>query len=143
MATNNYMRNRYKLLLMVKELHKRGYENLRVVPSLSPTGLAWRCEFVIRTGEHFIASNWISELEEGRELIKHTPEELADMFSRENYIFTDKCRGENKEYSEWYSNMVNSLENGELPYAFADYFSPTDHWETSKGNKIKTLPREN
>jgi hypothetical protein len=29
----------------------------------------------------------------------------------------------NEEYVKWYGEMVDNLEKGELPYAFADYFS--------------------
>jgi len=31
------------VLAMVAELHKRGYQRLRVMPFTSPNGLYWRC----------------------------------------------------------------------------------------------------
>ena len=49
MADNFYMKNRHKLLLMAAELHKTGYGNMRVVPSLAPSGMYWRCSFVDKT----------------------------------------------------------------------------------------------
>lgn len=142
MGNNHYMRNRQKLLFMVNELHIRGFENLRIVPSLSPSGLSWRCEFINANREIFYASNWICKFEEDRSEFQFTPQELADIFLRENLDFLNKCKGENKEYAEWYKTMIQSLKDGELPYAFSDYFSPSDYWETSEGNKIKTLPGE-
>jgi hypothetical protein len=137
-----YNKNRQKLLFMVQELHKRGFERLRVVPSLSPSGMSWRCEFVSNSRIPFTASNWITKFEEAEEKIKYTPQKLADIFSEENFDFLKECEGDNKEYVEWYSAMIESLREGELPYAFADYFSPTDFWQTSNGNKIKILPGE-
>src|SRR5438445_11614927 len=34
------------LLLMVAELHRRGYQQLRIAPYMSPSGMHWRCRFV-------------------------------------------------------------------------------------------------
>jgi hypothetical protein len=59
---NYYMINMQKILFVANELHKRGYENLHVVPSVSPNGLAWRCKFaVMANGEKqsIIVSNWM------------------------------------------------------------------------------------
>lgn len=141
---NYYMINRQKLLFMVRELHKLGFEKLRIVPSLSPSGLYWRCEFVSDT-EKIVVSNWIDELEGGNsQEIKFTPQELADLFVNKKFDFLEKCKGINKQYVEWYSEMLHTLKEGELPYAFdySDYFEPTDYWKTSEDNKIKTLPNE-
>jgi hypothetical protein len=130
---------------MVKELHKRGLGKLRIIPSLSPSGMSWRCRFIAETKENdLIASTWMGnhEKENSLEEIKLTPQELANLFIKENLEFIEDCKGKNEEYVKWYGEMVDNLEKGELPYAFADYFSPTDFWKTSKGNEIKTLPNE-
>jgi hypothetical protein len=37
-----HIRRAVRLLAMVGELHKRGYQHLRVMPYFGPTG-AWRC----------------------------------------------------------------------------------------------------
>ena len=136
------MINMQKLLYVVLELHKRGYENLRVVPSLSPTGLAWRCSFVSHPDKGIIVSTWISQFSTDDREIEQTIEELADNFVREYSSFLQSCRGKNTEYSEWYKKMLLQLDVDELPYAFAEYFSPTDYWKTSKDKKIQTLPNE-
>jgi hypothetical protein len=127
---------------MVNELHLRGYGKLRVVPSLSPTGLAWRCIFVTSEGATFIASNCLENFETSDRKIEYTPERLADIFVVENRVFIDKCMGKNEDYVRWYNAMTARLSDGELPFAFADYFSPGDFWKTSKGNMIETLPGE-
>jgi len=145
-----YMINMQKLLHIAGELHKRGYENLRVVPCLSPNGMAWRCKFDISGDKgrshsdkdiYFVrASNWIRNFDEEREEIKLSIQELSDLFEKEHRIFLEKCKGDNQEYVEWYNEMLNKLQEGELPYAFSDYFHATDFWETSSGNKINILP---
>ncbi len=140
MANIFYNINRQKLLFMVEELHKRGFENLRVIPSLSPSGIYWRCKFV--NGKENKCYWLYPLLEEKSEEVKQTTSELADLFIKERHDFIETCKGENKEYTEWFSEMVNSLETEELPYAFSDYFSPTDFWKTSAGREIKTLPNE-
>src|ERR1700722_1371360 len=37
------IRRAIRVLAMVGELHKRGYQKLRVMPFMSPSGHAWRC----------------------------------------------------------------------------------------------------
>jgi hypothetical protein len=130
---------------MVEELHRRGFGKLKVIPSLSPSGMYWRCSFIDETKTHdFIASNWIynHENENSRVEIKLTVQELTDLFVNENFKFIEHCKGENKEYTEWYSRMLEQLNKDELPYTFADWEMPKGIWETSKGNKTKTLPNE-
>jgi predicted nucleic-acid-binding Zn-ribbon protein len=145
MDNNFYMANQQKLLFMVEELHKRGFGKLRTIPSLSPSGMHWRCSFIDDTKKFdFIASNWIykHENENSREEIKLTTHELADLFVKENAEFIEHCKGENEEYTEWYSKMLEQLTKDELPYAFADWEMPKGVWRTSGGNEIKTLPNE-
>lgn len=145
MERNYYMKNRQKLLFMVKELHKRGFGKLRIIPYISPSGMYWRCDFIDqKKTNYFKASNWICnlELENHNEEIKLSQQELADLFIEENLDFVEHCKGKNEKYEKWYDEMVEGLLNDELPYAFDDYFSPTDFWKTSEGNEIKTLPNE-
>ena len=130
---------------MVQELHKRGFEKLRIIPSLAPSGMYWRCSFIDEAKKKdFSASNWIHnhENENSREEIKLTTQELADLFIKENSEFIDHCKGKNEEYTKWYSEMLQQLKKGELPYAFADWNMEKGFWETSENNKIKTLPNE-
>lgn len=145
MANGFYMRNRYKLLEMAEELHNRGYGKLRVVPSVSPSGTSWRCGFVDkRTKTELTASTWIYGVEEkgvdGE--ITLSANEMADIFIRDNGEFVELCKGKDERYTKWYSGMLSQLEEDELPYAFADFFSPGRFWKTSKGNEIETLEGE-
>ena len=136
---NCYEANMQKLLFVASELHKRGYEKLRVEPSISPNGMAWRCSYFVVLGnkkESIIVSNWI-KIEEMNSI-----EELSDLLEKENRDFFSKCRGKSSDYVLWFREMLNILKKGELPYAYDDYFSPTDYWKTTLDNKIKILPNE-
>jgi len=146
MEPNFYMLNHQKLLFMVGELHQRGFENLRVVPSLSPSGLSWRCSFintVNRDKIEVIASNWIRRNYDcEKQEIARSIAEMADDFMEQEMDFLENCRGKNEEYVKWFQEMLQKLKPEELPYAFADYFSPTDYWQTSLRNRIPILPGE-
>lgn len=74
--------------------------------------------------------------------ITMTTKELATIFVRENEGFIELCKGKDERYTKWYSEMVAQLDEDELPYAYADYFSPGGCWKTSKGQEIETLPGE-
>ena len=143
MHSNFYYINMQKLLFMVKELHKRGYGNLRVIPFISPTGLTWRCEFIDQKKQNIAiaASNWIDSKGNWnlQVEIKLSPQELADLFIMENINFLKKCKGKNDEYEQWYSEMVESLTEKELPYEFddSDHFYGADYWLTTKKKKIE------
>ena len=146
METNFYMLNHQKVLFVARELHKRGFENLRIVPSLSPSGLSWRCSFITivnREEMNVFASLWLqSNYEYQNKEIELNIEELTDNFMKKERNFLENCRGKNEEYVKWFGNILQKLEPEELPYAFADYFSPTSYWKTSLGNQIDTIPGE-
>jgi type I restriction enzyme, S subunit len=139
---NIYPINMQKLLRVARELHLRGYEKLRVVPSLSPSGMSWRCSFVAEPENGIVTSTWLSEYFNNEREIEYSIIELTEIFEREHMRFLESCKGKNKDYVEWYQNMLSHLEEDELPYAFAEYFSPTDYWKTTNDQKIETLPNE-
>lgn len=142
---NFYMANMQKVLFVARELHNKGYEKLRVIPSLSPSGASWRCSFVTERDRGIIASSWIYQIFENdftTTEINLSIIELTERFETEHSSFLRGCLGRDYEYKEWYSGMLRLLRTEELPYAFCDYFSPTDYWKTSKDNKITTLPNE-
>lgn len=130
---------------MVKELHRRGFGRLRVIPSLDPAGPNWYCSFVDeekRSNHH--ASGWLVYHEHGdsKKEVLVTVNELADLFEKENKEFLNHCKGSNEAYIKWYGEMLEQLSEDELPYAMADFPIPEGVWITSKGREIETLPDE-
>lgn len=51
-----------RVLLMVHELHKLGYQKLRIAPGMSPSGCSWRCSIThvgnILPSHGAMLSNW-------------------------------------------------------------------------------------
>ena len=144
MEPNFYMLNFQKILYVAGNLHKKGYENLRIVPSLSPSGLSWRCSFIANKDERLLniyASNWIQEFYEINDKeIELNIEELTNSFIEKENEFLQNCKGKNEEYVKWFESVLQNLKEEELPYAFAEYFSPTSFWKTSLGNEMKIIP---
>jgi len=144
--------NMQAMLFIAGELHKRGYEKLHVTPY---ERMSWQCIYDIsgekKQGElykrrdeniRFIsASKWmINNFDFEFKEVKQSIQELTDLFEEEHNTFLALCRGDNQEYVDWYSRMLSQLQEGELPYAYADYFSSeeTGYWKTTLGNKITT-----
>jgi hypothetical protein len=146
MQKNYYMKNMQKILYVARELHKRGYENLHVVPSISPSGCHWRCAFVVISNsekQSISASSWIHKFSpfEKEEIIQ-SPKELCELFEKDNIEFLTKCRGKNHEYVQWYCNMLNKLQEDELPFAFDNSPCSLYFWQTTSENEIEPLPNE-
>lgn len=141
MFPNYYMLNLQKLLFIIEELHKRGYENLKAIPSLSPSGTGWRLElFSADWSQRIPANNWLySNFRIEEQEIKLSIPELARLFEEEHFEFLQLCKGENKKYTAWFSSMLIQLDREELPYAFSDYYNDRNFWQTSQGKKIKSF----
>ena len=107
--TNIYQINMQKLLHVASELHLRGYEKLRVVPSVSPTGLSRRCSFVADPENGIVTSTWLSEYASNEREIEYSIIELTELFEREHMRFLESCKGKNKDYVEWFQNMLSQL----------------------------------
>lgn len=139
MKKNYYMVNMQKLLHLAVELHQKGFSGLEVIPSLSPSGVYWRCDFInAKTQEKVSVSNWLQEAYDINvdDLLL---DDIAEKFENQHQQFILSCSGEESLYSQWLQNLVSQLERDELPYAFSDYYNDPHYWQTSNGKKIKTL----
>lgn len=135
-----YLPNRHKLMHMVNALHHRGYGLLRVIPSMSPSGMHWRCKFLNpKNDQHLWVSNWLCHLEiaGGTGEITHSVEDMADLFIHDHTEFMADCKGIDVAYVHWYSEMLDQLIDYDVPYAFADWQKPKGVWMTFGG---KTIP---
>ena len=139
MKKNLYMLNMQKLLQLAGELHKRGCTKLHVIPSLSPSGVHWRCDFInADSSERLSVSNWLQENFDIKEKEASTTE-IVKRFEEDYNHFLLGSHGKDDAYSQWFSDMLKQLEEGELPYAFSDYYSDPNYWQTNTGKKIRTF----
>jgi hypothetical protein len=60
----HHVRRAVRVLAMIGELHKRGFQRLRLMPHMSPSGLHWRC--AIGSADYFYRNH-------GARLLKDHP----------------------------------------------------------------------
>lgn len=132
-----------KVLLMVGELHLRGYQHLRILPYMAPSGMAWRCaiapaslfshdgleldesgEFGVTTVSYTSAAgteyfNWTDANHE-------TPSGLAHLFIERFPQIAAAAKGSDWTYAGWYVEMLGLTYPNRFPYAFADWDGPEE-----------------
>ena len=124
------------VLLLVEELHKRGYEKLRICPGMSPSGIYWRCSItyaglfssrhgaLISGGDPLVA-RYTSGQEASyfgwEDAAGDTVPQLADKFLERFPEICSKGKGKDEAYASWYVDMLRlTMPNG-LPVAYDDY----------------------
>ena len=105
-------------LEMVEELHRRGFQRLRITPSIAPSGLYWRLSVHARGCDD--TDRWTS----GNPGEGLDPAQLADRFLTEHPPLAEAGRGHDPAYAAWVSRVVELARQDRLAYFFAD-------WETS------------
>lgn len=113
-----------RLLWIVRELHRRGYQRLRVVPGMSPSGLHWRC--VLAPADAFGSSGSSGSLypdpgdpdvlsysssegpvafgwDDGADADTET---LADLLLERAPRLAERSRGEDRAYAAWLAEML-------------------------------------
>ncbi|MCP4291654.1 MAG: MBL fold metallo-hydrolase [bacterium] len=129
-------RNAALILKMVIVLHRLGYERLRISPGMSPSGMYWRCLIshvenfqrdhgallVIETQDVAIYSSGAGNQFFGwDDCEKDTPDDLARKFIERFPVICRLGRGDDDEYVEWYEQVIEVVEKGDLPRAFSDW----------------------
>ena len=127
-----------RLLFMVAELHRRGYESLRILPYMAPSGLYWRCAIgpaALFSVEHGAT---VSESARHEDLVSYSSgqeacyfewgdctdsstEQLADLFEQSFSDMLAQSRDADPDYVNWFADMLKQTEPGGLVYAFADW----------------------
>jgi hypothetical protein len=125
---------------MVLELHRMGYQRLRVAPGLSPSGMHWRCAVLsagnagrghgarlLRHDEaaHYSSSAGANYFGWG-DAAQDSPRQLAEKFVSRFPLIAEAGRGPDKPYADWYAEMIRLTEPSGLPYAYADWALPED-----------------
>jgi hypothetical protein len=138
------MRHVIRLLAMVGELHKRGYQRLRVMPYFYATG-AWRCSiapvlFFYRNHGAIHSEPGVTEAQEAAMVARYTSaagshyfdwdgaatdnaRSLAGKFLARFLLLADAGRGWDYPYAGWYLRLLGYAERGWIPFVFAEYES--------------------
>ncbi len=143
------------ILMMVSELHVRGYQCLRIAPGMAPSGCYWRCSITpasnisIRHGAMLVswdelAAHYSSSSE--REYFGWT--DVSNLTaSRLAARFIERCpdivaagRGSDWLYSGWFQEMLGITYPDVFPIAYADWDLATDYLETVGGRQHIRVP---
>lgn len=132
------LRRAVRVLQMVHELHKRGYQRLRIVPGIAPSGLFWRVSInpisnVLRSNgamcldwseraAHYTmgAENNYFDWTDAR---RDTARALADKFVQRFPDLVRQGEGRDWAYAGWYAEMVGAAEKGVLPISYEEYWT--------------------
>jgi hypothetical protein len=133
-----------RVLVTVHELHKRGYQRLRIMPGLSPSGGYWRCNVTpisnILWSHGAIARDFprcFANYTSGMDSIyfgwedagQDRARDLANKFIRRFPEIVEAGRGRDWEYVGWYLEMLATADQGHLPVSCADWHSePNPRW---------------
>ena len=123
-----------RLLAMVHELHKLGYQGVRISPGWSPSGFHWRCSIASVpniapdgwslidwcAGVHYTtgAGACFFEWEDAR---RRSPRQLARMFIERFPWLASESTGMDHAYAGWIVGVLGAVEHGRLPAFHADY----------------------
>lgn len=126
------------VVLILHELHQRGYEQLRLHCGMSPNGMAWRWSIYPKS-----LMNNDAEWEKYADCtpfdcphgsagcpkceVDHSL--AADVLLRSASELLEQGKSPDKIYVRWYAQLVEHAKRGEYPIAFSDYFSGHRHWK--------------
>lgn len=137
-----------KVLLLVSELHLRGYQLLRALPGMSPSGTSWRCSIApaslvsSHNGARFLDDAFWNPLvahytsAAGTEYFgwtdadRTTPSGLARLFIERFPEIVEAGRGSDWRYAGWYVEMLGLTYPNRFPYAYSDWGDPGDYLPT-------------
>ena len=139
----------YEIVMLVHELHKRGYEQLRLYAVLSPSGGAWRWFLypkILMDGDNRYEHNfdWIPYEKLNGSTGDSRPERrepiTADQVLREHAAFFEKAKGEDKAYVEWFQQIVDHAERHDFPIAYCEYYSHRGKWVFYSSDEELSFP---
>ena len=142
-----HIRRAVRVLAVVGELHKRGYQRLRVMPFMSSSGAYWRCwispvnffyrnhgailleKAVMSDGDEIQATTMVARYTSGQDNhyfdwndaeqddVRSLANKFLDRFRR----LADFGKGWDYPYAGWYQRLLWLAEAGWLPVVLRDY----------------------
>lgn len=139
-AQDSATRRACRLLAMVHELHKAGYQRLRIAPGYSADGKEWHC--LLTSADNVRAEGWIPAesgysasyyAKEGKKFFGWTDagdddaRKLAAKFVERFPELSRVAAGRDWAYAGWLSSVLGQAENGRLPALFSgkEFFPET------------------
>lgn len=136
-STTPAVRNATRLLTMVHELHKAGYQRVRISPGLAPSGLYWRCSIapadameasgcrIAHDADPDLVASYTSGSEDRYfdwpDARAKSGRELAALFLQRFPRIAEAGTGRDWAYAGWLTEALGRAELGRLPVFFADY----------------------
>ena len=138
----------YEIIMMLNELHKRGYQHLRLLSGFSPTGCSWRWmiypKILMKNEPRLERSNDFMPFEcpygstgsvrSDVDIIK-----LADVFEETYRSFCSIGKLPDSEYVEWFNEVVEQAQDDSFPIAFEEYFN-AEEWKFTNGTPLQYPP---
>ena len=123
-----------RFLAMIHELHKLGYQGVRISPGWSASGVHWRCSVAAASnigpdgwslidsfeGAHY-SSGAGARYFEWEDAPRKSPRQLAQMFIERFPQLTSESIGMDYAYAGWFVAALGAVEHGRLPAFYADY----------------------
>ena len=153
MENQDPQRDALDLLLAVHELHRRGYQKLRAICGMSPSGCFYRISLAPRD---FMTSDIETSEVYERLVLRYSSADrrkyfgleggfsgshldLADLIEREHAPLMRECLGSDWEYAGWFVEMLWFAMNGSFPVQFADWYE-TPRFAAEFGGRSLPFP---
>ena len=137
-----HVRRAVRVLTMVGELHRRGYQKIRVMPFLAPSGNHWRCSIgpeslFYRNHGAYLRDSDFSETQSESLIGRYTSGDenryfgwrdaendnaisLADKFMTRFVKLSSEGEGWSYSYAGWYQRFLGLAVRGWLPVVISD-----------------------
>ncbi len=158
---NGEVRRSQRVLAMIHELHKQGYQRLAIFSGMAPSGLYWRCQVhpydsIFRSPDNVLEVYASDEVEVAEyssgesnnyfgwtDATSDTARQLADKFVERFPRLATAGLGDCFPYSGWFNLMLGRSERGDLPVMYSDDgLDGTDCRGSATGSPI-TFPPHN
>jgi hypothetical protein len=130
------LRDAGRLIAMVHELHKAGYQRVRICPSMAPNGLHWRCRITHagNVGEDGYTpcsgpDGHVAAYSSGQGANyfgwpgadRMTARQLAARFIEAYPLIAERGAGRDWLYAGWLTDLLGHAEQGKFVAFYADY----------------------
>ena len=130
------LRDAARLIAMVHELHKAGYQRIRICPSMAPNGIHWRCGIsfaanVAGDGRTFCGGTegQVAAYSSGQganyfgwaDGDRLTARQMARRFLTAFPLIAERGAGLDWPYAGWLTDVLGYAEHGKFVAFYADY----------------------